>query len=289
MKLLSPTNDVVFKLLFQRDTSGSLLRSMLESVLTLPAPIERLTILNPGIPKHLTADKPVFLDIRVDIAGSRRVDVEMQSQVRRETPGRFLYYWAREAASVLREGQGYAHLIPVVSVLWLCETLPQTEDFHTVFHVADDNRGRRLSDLLELHTLELPRLYLPGTEASLMLRRWARFFAAHTEQEFDELAREDDVMSTANELLKELSADEEAEEAARVRELSLFTWAHEKWCEREEGRAEGEAKGKLDAVRTLAAALGVPIDDERATRLASLSTEELDTVLTHLAQHRAWP
>ncbi len=55
MKLLDPKLDIVFKLLLQRELV--LLRSMIETVVSLPAPIEDLVVLNPELPKDLASDK----------------------------------------------------------------------------------------------------------------------------------------------------------------------------------------------------------------------------------------
>ena len=79
MKLLDPKLDIVFKLLLQREQV--LLRSMIETVVTLDAPIENLEILNPEIPRELAADKGIFLDVRVSLANHGKINIEMQSEL----------------------------------------------------------------------------------------------------------------------------------------------------------------------------------------------------------------
>lgn len=79
VKLLDPKLDIVLKLLLQRELV--LLRSMIETVVNLPAPIEDLVILNPELPKDLAGDKGIVLDVRVSLANRANVDIEMQSEL----------------------------------------------------------------------------------------------------------------------------------------------------------------------------------------------------------------
>ncbi|MBN1962724.1 MAG: Rpn family recombination-promoting nuclease/putative transposase, partial [Deltaproteobacteria bacterium] len=109
MKYLDPKLDIVFKLLMQQEKS--LLQSMIETIVKLPAPIESLEVLNPEIPKAIGIDKGVILDVRVSLANRARFDVEMQSQLPDGINSRFLYYWAKEYCSELSRGDDYVDLL----------------------------------------------------------------------------------------------------------------------------------------------------------------------------------
>jgi hypothetical protein len=82
-----------------------------------------------------------------------------------------------------------------------------------------------------------------------MVRLWARFLAAHTDEERIQLAMEDATMTTALKALEQLSEDPETARLARAREESMFFYhssiAHAERQGRQEGLLEGERKGLL--------------------------------------------
>ena len=158
--LLNPTTDLVFKLLLLRSPDLILVRSMLDCVLCQSSPVESIEILNPDIEKDYPVDKPITLDLRVDLKNRSRVDIEMQAKNPAGTRSRFLYYWARDYGSDLQRGDKYTVLLPTISILWLKENLFEAKQFHGVFHLSEDTTRERFSSDLELHTLELQKLYL---------------------------------------------------------------------------------------------------------------------------------
>ena len=56
-----------------------LLRSVIESVLDLSAPLAEVTVLNPEFERDLAADKGAVLDIRLALTDGRRIDLEAPS------------------------------------------------------------------------------------------------------------------------------------------------------------------------------------------------------------------
>jgi predicted transposase/invertase (TIGR01784 family) len=229
------------------DIDHRLLRSMIEAILRLPAPIEELVVLNPEIPPSLAADKAIELDIRIRLTNQRRIDLEMQSRVRAFMAERFLYYWAREYASLLSRGDQYVELVPVCSIIWFNDTLLRSNKFHSVFHVSEDTTREVFSPHLELHTLELPKLSFLAPEDDPVLHRWSRFLTAHSPADLAQLALEDPIMSLAKTALEHVSEDPKVQSLAREREESLrlyeYTLARMATESRAEGRNEGRNEG----------------------------------------------
>ena len=91
MKLLDPTLDVVFKLLFAHVNNRDILIALLTAVLKPSVPIDTVDVLNPEIPKDLPADRGAVLDIHVRLVDGRHIDVEMQSELRSGLTQRFHY------------------------------------------------------------------------------------------------------------------------------------------------------------------------------------------------------
>jgi predicted transposase/invertase (TIGR01784 family) len=104
-RLLDPTLEVVFKLLFtSAPESPRVLRSLITAVVQPPSPIANVTVLNPEIPKEAVLDKGIVLDLRVVLEDGTRLDIEMQAEKRSSFRKRALYYWARAFGQQLERG-----------------------------------------------------------------------------------------------------------------------------------------------------------------------------------------
>jgi predicted transposase/invertase (TIGR01784 family) len=291
---LDPKLDIVFKLLFVR--RPSLLVPLLHAVLQPDVPIVSAELLNPQLPKDGVDHKGAILDLRVRLGDGRQVDVEMQQAPHAAMPERALYYWARLYGSQLQPGETHDQLCPAVVVFFLAKKELETPRFHTIVRALDVHDHRPLSDALEIHFVELPKL--PAVEPSdAALGRWGRFLVAYSKDERETLAREDPIMKEAKEALDELSADPKVRELARDRQMA---WANhqimmgaarkEGLAEgRSEGLAEGRTQGLVEAVLAVAEVLGLSLDDAQHQRLTSASAEELKALLTRLHTHQGWP
>ena len=117
---------------------------------------------------------------------------------------------------------------------------------HSVFQVQDARTGKVFSDALELHTIELPKLSVMGEaerQENPALTLWTRFFAATTDEELEQLAKEDPMMQVAHTRLVDLSTREEAWQLAREREMSQATYRIEMGAAIELGEKRGEERG----------------------------------------------
>jgi predicted transposase/invertase (TIGR01784 family) len=279
VKLLDPTNDLVFKMLLLRNPL--LLRSMIEAVLDLKQPIQELVVQNPEIPRDFPGDKGVVLDIRVRLHDRSQIDLEMQSTVPPGTRARFLYYWAKMFVDSLAKGRDYTLLRPCISILWLKEPLLKGSRFHSIFHLSEDESRDWFTKEIEFHVLELPKLHLAAPDRQAKLERWARFLRAQTAVEFEGLAREDPIMTTARDTLEDLSSDPTAQRLARERETAVLMHQHLINSSLEhglsQGRAEGEARGEAKAVLAVLEARGINATvQQRQQILECTDLERLD-------------
>jgi predicted transposase/invertase (TIGR01784 family) len=151
--------------------------------------------------------------------------------------------------------------------------IPENPRYHNRFTLSDLEAALEFTDLIEIHTLELPKL--PET-ADNYLWHWLRFLRAQSKEDLDMVAQASPKLNKTVVKLLELSEDEEArmiyeaevkaqrDERARIRGA------------REEGKAEGKAEGKnekaLEIARNLIA-LGMPV--EKIAAATALSREEV--------------
>jgi hypothetical protein len=99
-------------------------------------------------------------------------------------------------------------------------------------------------------------------------------------------------MTTAKNILEELSGDSEAQRLADERETAILMHRHLMTTSFEHGEVKGEAKareGLRIAVQSMCAFLGIQLDSAQSERLAELDAEQLTGVVKALATERKLP
>ena len=294
MHTLNPTLDIVFKLLFGSPKSHRILVDLLTSVLQPTSPITNVTILNPGIPKQSVRDKGIVLDLLVRLTDGTQINIEMQAESKPGFRNRAMYYWARTYANQLHKGDIYTDLKPVVVIVFTGYRELAANRLHSVFHVLEVHDHVRFQDAFALHLVELPKIKDADVvrQSTPAVGRWARFLGARTDEERDEVAKEDVMVSEAQTILEELSSDEEVRRLAEERELALRFYemdlrlareqaeATGREKGREEGREEGKAQGRAEAILQLLSARGIqPTPDVHARVMACRDVPALDKLL----------
>jgi len=246
-RTLDPKLDIVFWMLFGEVRNRALLISLINAVLRPLVPIEAVEILSSEPERSTVGDKTIALDVRVRLTNGEQVDIEMQSQRRRALPERILYYWARLYAGQLSRGEGYEALRRCAVVLFANFSMLAGQRFHSSFGARERDDAQLLTDQLELHVLELPKLAegLARNEEPL-LGLWGKFLAATSDAELETLAMTDPVLKEAKEALEGLSADPLARIRAEQRETALRAYQFEMGAAWHEGKAEGRAEGKAE-------------------------------------------
>jgi len=124
-----------------------------------------------------------------------------------------------------------------------------SQRFHSVFQVRERHGGERLTDHLELHVLELPKLPSAldrNNEPNLVL--WGKFLSAGADEELEKLAMEHPVLKQAKAALDRLSADDIARLQAEHREMALLTFEAGMAAAREEAEQKGRSAGAVEVL-----------------------------------------
>jgi predicted transposase/invertase (TIGR01784 family) len=273
---LDPKLDIVFWMLFGAEQNRGLLISLLNAVLRPAVPIESAQLLHAQPERMGVADKSIALDVRVRLANGEQVDVEMQSQRRPAQRERALYYWARMYAGQLRRGAPYTDLRRCAVVLITSFAELAGPYFHSVFRVHEQHSAAPLTEHLELHLVELPKLR-QGLDANdePALAAWGRFLAATTDDDLETLAKEYPVLRQAKDALDELSADDVARIRAEQQELAELSYELHLTAARREGKVEGRTEGKADLLQRLLTLKFGQLTDEVSTRVAAASEAEI--------------
>jgi predicted transposase/invertase (TIGR01784 family) len=167
-------------------------------------------------------DKLGILDVQVGTRSGRRIDVEIQVAPRSALRSRILFYAARMITAQVGEGDAYMKIKPAVVILITDFKLLGEEEnrhYHHRYRLYDPKARSEFTDLLEIDTLELPKL--PENTDGTVLWDWLEFMRTQDEEELDMLSARNPDVGRAVTRLRELSADEkvralhEAHEKAR--------------------------------------------------------------------------
>ena len=252
--LLSPTIDIVFKMLLTRKNSGPLLLDLVNTIIKPKNPFVSLEVMNPEIPLEDTDHKEIALDILATTAAGDKVQIEMQARNHAYFRERAFYYATRLHSSQLTRGEAYGELRATYCIYFLkfnqfdCQGLDQ---FAHIFTMREENTGIKLTDHLEIHFIELlkfRKLLMKKAHGSgdEHLDNWLQFLLNPSDKSMERIIMKDPIIKDAMTHLNDISSDARARERARAREKSEHDWASMMADARRAGLAEGEAKGKAE-------------------------------------------
>ena len=207
------------------------------------------------------------------------IDIEIQLSSTKYMAKRSLFYWSKMYLSNIESSEKYSNLKKCVTINVLDFVNIPINKAHTVYHIMEDETKYRLTDVLELHFLELPKLkdknIIKNTDKDNPVLEWMQFINAEREEELIMLAQKNKEIKKAVNKLKIVSKDEkkkmiyEAREA-ELRDINTFT---------EEAREEGKEEGKLEVAKNLIK-FGLPI--EQIVEITGLIKEQIESLLDQI-------
>jgi predicted transposase/invertase (TIGR01784 family) len=255
------SNDAMFKCIFGDGRNTEPLVAFPQSVLDLPPEdYAEVKITNPILDRERPGGKLAILDVRVETASGKLINIEIQLNRVADVRARLIYYWSRLFANQIGEGDDYRNLKRSICILITDFVLIQdSKSYHNRYRLYDPRTGSEFTDQIELHTLELTKL-LWGADGTA-LWYWLMFICARSMEELEMLAEKDPQIARAVAKLVELNADERARMIADSREMLRRDNASRDWelaqamqaaqVAREEGREEGRETTLLSVARNM--------------------------------------
>ena len=301
---LNPKNDFLFKRLFGDDDSKALLIGLLNAIFQNKGQdlITDVTVMeNVELTRQLLDDKEGRLDVRCETNERVQINVEMQVQRYRHMEKRSLFYLGKMFVGSIRAGEHFAEIKKTIAINLLDHRYLPLEGYHHCFHLYEDEcKSFRLTDLIEIHFIECPKVEKMTFNIHNPLHRWLRFLDdGVTEEQLKELIEMDPLIRTAEERLAFLSGDEqmlrlyEAREEALIERNSLISEAREEGLEigmaegreigREEGREEGRQEGRQEGSRERAIEIAknlmaLNINMEQIVKATNLTVDEIEAL-----------
>ena len=274
-KLLSPRSDLIFKKIFGDTDNVDLLRDFLMASLDIPREeYDRLEVVDPHLRRAFPEDKLGILDVLLHTKSGMRIDIEIQVSPMKAMPERLTYYAARLLADQMSAGNPYARVKKVVCIAILdWELIEDSDRYHNRYRLYDAGSGSLFTDVLEIHTMELPKLPESGSGE---LYYWLKFIGSKRKEEFEMLATKSPEIGKAYAVLKRLSADEqtrleyEYREKARLDAIARLEYAQDE--ARNKGLAEGKHNAAVEMSRKM---LARGMDPEVIADLSGLSLDEV--------------
>ncbi|MED3182553.1 Rpn family recombination-promoting nuclease/putative transposase [Bacillus thuringiensis] len=288
-KLVNLRIDFAFKQLFGTKGNEEILTGFLNAILgeSLDVPIVSLQLEDPHLHKSYEDDKLSILDLLATLDNGTQVNIEIQLRNTHDMVKRSLYYWSKLYTSQMQEGMPYRSLRKTITINLLDFILfSQDDSFHTIGKLWNHKKQQILSDDIEIHFVEIPKLVKQWREEKVnpwenAFVRWMLLLPAHEDehltQTLEEIAmNQDPILQKAMNKWENMSHDSSFRTAYEAREKLLLDEQAKLAHAREEGLEEGIEKGKIQLIRGMHKN-GMLLED--IAKFTGLSTEEIRKLL----------
>ncbi|EJV43098.1 hypothetical protein IEK_05510 [Bacillus toyonensis] len=283
--------DFAFKQLFGTNGNEDILVAFLNAILkdSLESPIVSLQLEDPHLHREYEEDKLSILDISTTLNTGTKVNVEIQLNNNHDMIKRSLYYWGRLYTSQLQKGMPYSSLHKTITINLLNFVMfPEYEAFHTTGILWNQQQQKLLSDDIEVHIVEIPKLLQQWREEKVnpwedSFVRWLLLLPANEDeyltQTLEDIAmNQDPILQKAINKWEHMSQDSSFRQAYEAREKALMDEAAKFAHARNEGKKEGIQQGKIQMIKGMHE-LGVPL--ETIAKASKLGIGEVKRILEH--------
>ena len=164
-------------------------------------------ILNPFNLKRHYKYKETIVDVKCITKNGTVVIIEVQLSGNSRFPERILYYWSANYSKLLKKGEEYEDLTPVISINLLNFNLNKNDkNVHSCYMIYDTKNKNLLTDHLQIHIIELKKFKFgvcpplaKDNNLSKDLNYWLGFFTTKDMEEYmSEIVKEKPIMEEAH-------------------------------------------------------------------------------------------
>lgn len=279
-KVRELTEDYIFKRVFGKKGNEDILKDLLESILEIK--IEQIeVIVGSEIEKEKIKEKIGIIDLKATINKETTVDIEIQVKDYHNMIERSTFYIAGLYHTGLKRGERYEKNNKVIGINILMFNIFKWKKFHSKGILKENELNEIMTDKLELHFLELPKIIKNSEEGNKRLRQWLEFIYNKRKGEIEMAVKENEKIAKAQVEYKYLTGDERVQSLAFLRDKwesdhkSELNWVKIEAEKRGEkrGEAKGERKKQKQIVKEL---LKAEVQDEIIIKTTQISKEELE-------------
>lgn len=278
---IRPMNDVAFRFTFGRETTKQNLCNLLNAILEAVhrEPIKQLTLKGTELTPERFQSKSCRLDILAVTETGEQINVEVQVTNRFNMARRSLFYWSKLFTSQLVEGDNYQELTKTIAINITEFVYIDNDRVHNVFHLREAKTSQLLTDVLEIHFIELPKLSSwVDLDSEKSLTEWLLFLKGIEDPEILEvIMMKNPAIRQAYQDLQALTMDAEAWEMYEARERALRDERSMIYGAKEEGRHEGRQEGRQELLlETIMKMLQKRMPDDLILDITGITKEELE-------------
>ena len=291
IKYFNPLNDYFIRYLFtDKGSSESILLDFINSIMINAnmktfRSVEILTPFNLKKNKNL---KETIVDVKCITQNGSVVIIEIQLQGNSRFPERILYYWAANYSKLLKHGERYDELTPVISINLLNFNLDKTKNIHSCYMLYEMNNKKLLTDHLQIHIIELKKF--KKNILTKDLNCWLKMFTSkNLEASMSEIVKEKPIMEEVqkkyNNFVKSklMMMEYEKKEAYLYGNQIMLDEERRLGIEegikrgREKGREEGREEGEKNKAISIAKSLKKSgLDAKFISENTGLSIDEIE-------------
>lgn len=276
--LLDPKIDFVFKNIFGSVNHPKILISFLNAILKPKCLITKVYIKNTDIEKHFLDDKFSRLDIKAETSNNEIINIEIQLKNEYNMIKRSMYYWSKMYEEQLNEGEDYSELKRTVCINILNFKYLKNDRFHNGYRLKEIETSEELSDVMEIHFIEIPKLKEDSDEKDMLIA-WTEFLKNPESEKVRNLEMSIEEIREAKDELIRLSNDDEQRQIYNMRakilkdKVSAINKAERDGIEKgiEQGIKQGENIKTLEIAKNLLDVL----DNETIALKTGLTIEEI--------------
>jgi predicted transposase/invertase (TIGR01784 family) len=197
---------------------------------------------------------------------------------------RTLYYWSKMYSSQMKEGMDYGELCKTITInIVNFRYLSHIMDYHSTFQLYEREQKLLLTDMLEIHFMELPKLLIKWRNREVdpredQLVRWLLLLEASEDEEItrvlEEIAmQEDQILKKAMDEWERVSQNPEVLLAYEARRKALL----DEKSALKRAEKKGKQEGKEETIKAMAIGMiQEGIASNVISKLTGLSIEEIE-------------
>ena len=277
--LLDPKMDFVFKNIFGSEKHPNILISFLNATLKPKDLITEVEIKNTDLNKGYIEDKFSRLDVKATTSNNEIINIEIQLKNEYNMIKRSLYYWSKLYSEQLNEGEDYSLLKRTICINILNFKYLKTRMFHSVYRMKEIHTNEELSDIEEIHFIEIPKLE-DGSDEKDMLVAWIEFLKNPESEKVRSLEMSVEEIREAKDELIKMSNDDTQRELYEMRaktlrdKISALNEAERKGIKK--GREEGEKNKAIEIAKSL---IDLGLDKESIAKSTGLDLCEVEKLM----------
>jgi hypothetical protein len=248
-------NDLLFKFIFGRKENKAITLSFINAVLGLEGAraLIDLRFADREIDPEEETGKGSTLDLLCMTNDETQINIEVQVQNRHNMGQRSLYYWAKLYQSTLGRGENYNNLRRTVAINLLGYEYLPLSGFHHMYGLYDETGKHRLTEDIEIHFLELPKVTRQDIRSMRTLDKWMAFIGNKlSDEEMEAIAMSEAAIDTAWDRIEAFMRDAGQRHKYEQREKFEHDYVSDMEGSWKQGMQQGISKGRQIGIAHMA-------------------------------------